>query len=266
MCARGKSSHQSPLSEVIVRGRGGGALGTGRRTPVQESGEAGPRCTPAGLPVLSTVGQPDSRPVLSARSEGLAVHKGPPTPGRVSEAGSTLRWSFRGGVDDESRSRLPEGFLGIQDAPHVSKVKLVAELDLVPPSEALPFPRVVDGAPAYTFRFADDDEGSSTWSTGRGMVRRHDRGSPAISSWTTAFSATVLTRTSLVGHLEAPVEGEGNVGVQGSRLYVVVVVCCCGCVCFFLQEASRSRYLLQLALHVSHGLHATLLDWRMGRT
>lgn len=45
-----------------------------------EAVEAGPRCTPAGLPALSTAGQPapDSSPFLLAGSEGVAVHEGSP--------------------------------------------------------------------------------------------------------------------------------------------------------------------------------------------
>lgn len=79
---------------VHLGGQGGGALSSGQCTQVQEGGEASPHCTPVGLPALSTASQSalDSSLVVSARSEGLAVHKGPPTPGGVSEAGSVLIW------------------------------------------------------------------------------------------------------------------------------------------------------------------------------
>lgn len=64
---------------------------------MQEGLEAGPRCTPAGLPALSMAGQsaPDYSPFLSAGPEGLAVYKGPPAPGGVLAPGSVLHGPFK---------------------------------------------------------------------------------------------------------------------------------------------------------------------------
>lgn len=111
---------------LVVQGpgrRGGSALGTGQHMPMEEAVEVGPRCTPAGLPVLTMAGQsaPDSSPHRSP--ERLAGHKGPPAPGGILEVGSTLRWPLRGRGGGEPRSRLPEAPPSIQGTPNIQRVQ-----------------------------------------------------------------------------------------------------------------------------------------------
>ncbi|TWW62381.1 hypothetical protein D4764_04G0010280 [Takifugu flavidus] len=67
------------------------------------------------------------------------------------------------------RLKLPPA-LRIHPTFHVSKVKPVAESDLVPPSDPPPPPRIVDGGPAYTVRSILD-------------VRRRGRGFQFLVDW-----------------------------------------------------------------------------------
>ncbi|XP_029698703.1 uncharacterized protein [Takifugu rubripes] len=204
----------------VVRGpggHGGSALSTGQHAPVQEGGEAGLRCTPAGLPALSMAGQSalDSSPVLSAGSEGLAVHKGPPTPGGVSKPGFIGPFEVEWMVNPTAvRLKLPPAFKK-HPTFHVSKVKPVGEFDLVLPSEPPPPPRVVDGGPAYTVRSILD-------------IRRQGRRfqflvdcegySPEARSWVlhSFILDNSLLRDFYRAHLDrpgrAPVEGEVMLG------------------------------------------------------
>lgn len=62
--------------------------------------------------------------------------------------------------------------------------------------------------PAYRVQsILDEDESSSSWSIGRSTVRRCDRGSPVVSSWTTASSTTSIVPI-WIGLVVAPVERE----------------------------------------------------------
>eukprot|EP00066_Takifugu_rubripes_P029726 XP_011618992.1 PREDICTED: uncharacterized protein LOC105419240 [Takifugu rubripes] len=81
------------------------------------------------------------------------------------------------------------------------------------PSPRLPPRSWIGGLPTESgasWTSINGDESSSSLSNGRGTGRRGDRGSPAFSSWTATspVTSTAPTRISLVGHQEAPVEGE----------------------------------------------------------